>query len=278
MYKISICAIIKDEKDLKEWIAYHKVIGFDHFYIYDNNENPIELNYNFCTHIKFPGKNQQINAYKDFIKNYAKETEYVCLIDADEYVVFKEKYKSVKEIIEEFPEDLDALMLNWKLFANKEEKRNAGLVFDIIRTKQQHISSRGYKQKVSISEFDKNIKTIAKTSTIHDVPNPHHFVHNKNAQVYCGDLINKHPRSFSEKNDLIKNSIYHLETDPLIWVNHYYIKSIEEFRIKCEIRGRADISSKKNYQKELAKINKLINDSNEILVWKQKVLDMMENL
>ena len=42
MHKISICCIVKNEDDLLEWALYHKLIGFDHIYIYDNNDSPID--------------------------------------------------------------------------------------------------------------------------------------------------------------------------------------------------------------------------------------------
>lgn len=37
-YNLSVCAIFNNEaKYLKEWIEYHRMIGVDHFYLYDNN-------------------------------------------------------------------------------------------------------------------------------------------------------------------------------------------------------------------------------------------------
>ncbi len=36
-HQLSICAIFKNEaKFLKEWIEYHRLVGVDHFYLYDN--------------------------------------------------------------------------------------------------------------------------------------------------------------------------------------------------------------------------------------------------
>lgn len=36
-YYFSICAIFKDESlSIKEWIEYHKLIGVEHFYLYNN--------------------------------------------------------------------------------------------------------------------------------------------------------------------------------------------------------------------------------------------------
>ena len=36
-YQLSICAFFKNEaRYLKEWIEYHRLIGVDHFYLYNN--------------------------------------------------------------------------------------------------------------------------------------------------------------------------------------------------------------------------------------------------
>ena len=38
-YHIGICSIFKNEAPfLKEFIVYHKMIGVDHFYLYNNNQ------------------------------------------------------------------------------------------------------------------------------------------------------------------------------------------------------------------------------------------------
>lgn len=45
-YKIVLCAIFKNEgRFLKEWIEYHRLIGVDHFFMYNNNstDNYIEI-------------------------------------------------------------------------------------------------------------------------------------------------------------------------------------------------------------------------------------------
>ena len=39
-YFLSLCSIIKDENNLIEFILYHWLIGFEHFFIYDNDSNP----------------------------------------------------------------------------------------------------------------------------------------------------------------------------------------------------------------------------------------------
>ena len=37
-YNVSICGIFKNEgKYLREWIEFHKIVGVEHFYLYNNN-------------------------------------------------------------------------------------------------------------------------------------------------------------------------------------------------------------------------------------------------
>ena len=37
MRYLALCCIVKDENMfLKEWLAYHALLGVEHFYIYDN--------------------------------------------------------------------------------------------------------------------------------------------------------------------------------------------------------------------------------------------------
>ncbi len=35
---MSLCAIFKDEADyLREWIEFHRIVGVEHFYLYNNS-------------------------------------------------------------------------------------------------------------------------------------------------------------------------------------------------------------------------------------------------
>ena len=256
MHKISICCIVKNEDDLLEWALYHKLIGFDHIYIYDNNDSPIDFDLDFCTIIRYPGAVQQMNAYNNYLNNYKNESKYICMIDADEYVVLHD-IDNIKNLLDELPSDLDGLILNWKLFMSEEKKRKEGLVFEKITSyKKNYIKKDG---KVLELEYDKNYKTIAKTDKIREIKNPHSFEYkNEDANVYCGDLKTK-----VEKN---KIPVYYLFTEPRISINHYFIKSLEEFEKKCD-RGRATCNGKKNYKKEIRHIANLSEGKTKILEW-----------
>ncbi len=106
-YNLSICAIFKNEKRyLKEWIEYHRLVGVDHFYLYDNNSvdrpNTVLQPYikaGIVTLIAWPDALQknndeiwalstQVSAYENATKFRAlNQTKWLVIIDIDEYLL-----------------------------------------------------------------------------------------------------------------------------------------------------------------------------------------------
>lgn len=110
-YNISICAIFKTEpKFLNEWIEYHKLIGVDHFYLYNNTGkryHNISLNSyigrGVVSLINWPvicpsdDQDQddyvwalisQVSAYENVIKMRAsRESKWLIFMELDEYLV-----------------------------------------------------------------------------------------------------------------------------------------------------------------------------------------------
>ena len=94
-YNVSICAIFKNEsKYIKEWIEFHKIVGIEHFYMYNNfSEDDYKsvlnsyINEGIVTLIEWPKKQGQIEAYHDCIKRFSLETKWLGFIDLDEFIV-----------------------------------------------------------------------------------------------------------------------------------------------------------------------------------------------
>ncbi len=109
-YILSICALFKNEaKYLKEWIEYHRLVGVDHFYLYnvgsgDHFHTILQpyLEKKIVTLVQWPeainlqnednaGKwalSTQIPAYENAVNFLAKgETEWLILLDISEYLV-----------------------------------------------------------------------------------------------------------------------------------------------------------------------------------------------
>lgn len=124
-YALVVCA--RWEKDhIIEWIAYHKIIGFNHIYIYSNDDDPSELyriikpiqitspqliTYNHCGR-----QGDQRGMYFHFWENYSNEAEWVIFLDVDEFL--NTNGAGIDEIVEAFSSDIGAIYFNWILFGN----------------------------------------------------------------------------------------------------------------------------------------------------------------
>jgi hypothetical protein len=115
--KVAICLICKDENQyLKEWIDYHRDLGFNHFFIYDNNSRiPISKTIDKqpdCTVIvwKDDKLGKQNRAYFDCCQKN-KQYDWILFIDTDEFLILK-KHKTVQEFLGYYKSFL-AVGLNW---------------------------------------------------------------------------------------------------------------------------------------------------------------------
>jgi hypothetical protein len=124
--KCSLVACARwEQRYIVEWLEYNRSIGFDHVYLYCNDDDPQELyeaaypfltgSQPFVTFRHFGLQGQQRQMYRHFVKNYARETEWFSFIDIDEFLTIK-KYKSVYEWISQEHKFADCILLNW-LFA-----------------------------------------------------------------------------------------------------------------------------------------------------------------
>ena len=121
-YYISICSCFKDEApNLKEWIEYHKLVGVDHFYLYNNNstDNFREvlapyIDEGSVTLIDFPRVPIQPYCYEHCINNYSEETSWLALTDIDEYFV-PLKEDNLKDWLKK-REKYPVILIYWKMF------------------------------------------------------------------------------------------------------------------------------------------------------------------
>ncbi len=129
-YKYSIVACARwEESDIVEWIEYHRAVGFDHFYIYSNDDTPTTLLKTLTPYLldenplvtlrHWPFAGQQPQIYFNFMENYLHETEWFSFLDVDEFLVFKGS-NSVARFMQPFEKDFDAVYFNWVLYGHNE--------------------------------------------------------------------------------------------------------------------------------------------------------------
>lgn len=121
-YKIVICGIFKNEAAyLKEWLEYHKMIGIEHFYLYNNNSNDNftailqpYLDRGLVTLIEWPYDHAQIEAYKHFYETFRNDTQWVSFLDIDEF--FCPRYKTTLIDWIKTKEKYPVIQVNWRMF------------------------------------------------------------------------------------------------------------------------------------------------------------------
>lgn len=218
---LSICAIVKNEgADIKEWIEFHKLVGVERFYIYDNNstDNTREILKPYIKSEEVIMKKWrirpiQLRAYDDCLQRVCNETTWLAFIDADEFL-FGTKEDNIKKLLQDY-EQYPGVVVNWLVFGSSGyDKKPEGLVIE------------KYNLRGHLSFKENNvIKSIVQPKlTISTSLNPHNFIYKKKSQS-----VNEEFKPFVG-NASMKNSTKKLR------INHYSIKSKEEF-IKKKERG-----------------------------------------
>lgn len=223
-FHLCVTAIIKNEAlYIEEWICFHRVLGVDHFFIFDNNsEDDIDnvlrsyINHGIVTLIRWPMLGGQADAYNYSAHFLGHTTEWMAYIDIDEFIVLKET-GSIPEFLSAL-EGADQLLIPWRNFYfSGHEKRPPGLVIENY-TLAENVPPGGL---ASI-----NAKAIVRPAVVKRV-SAHNGTTTSQATV---DGLN---RRVPETHAL------EVPNYDRIQLNHYYTKSYEEFRAKI---GRGQVS------------------------------------
>ena len=121
-YEVSLCLIFKNEaKVLREWIEYHRLVGVDHFYLYNNFSEDDYMSVlapyieeGIVTLTEWPYKYAQVKAYQDCYQKAKHETHWLGYIDSDEFVNLL-KDNDIKSYLNRY-KAYPAVYLYWQMF------------------------------------------------------------------------------------------------------------------------------------------------------------------
>lgn len=172
MSRLAICAIFKNEAPyLLEWIAYHRIVGFDHFYLYDNDSTDGGSALIRASHLgahvtltQWPPRPGQLSAYRHFIDHHAQTCDWVAFIDIDEFLLPLNE-RSVRPALDRLPH-ASAVLVHWRVFGPSGwMERPEGLVIDNYTMRGED----GFSANL-------HVKSIVRCTDLLDVTaNPHEF-------------------------------------------------------------------------------------------------------
>jgi hypothetical protein len=224
--KCGICLITKSTsiEYIKEWVDWYLIsIGFDRIWIYDGNDTDeifkLYADSKTVTVIQWPGSYNQLQAYRDFLKKQKtgeyEKMDWIVNFDDDEFLMIENESVKIKDILK--THKTDSLGVNLLFFGSSGVDKKIGV---------SQIDNFTKRTRLDYPE-NKTIKMIAKVDKIENsnemfTYNVKSLTTNVNGEL-CSDFQTKKP------------------LDKVLWVNHYFTRSKEEFAAKIA-RGRADYS------------------------------------
>jgi hypothetical protein len=132
---LSVCAIYRNEaKDLREWIEFHRLIGVERFFLYDNRSTDDHLDVlapyiesGVVVHHDWPLFPGQFEAYDHCMAEHRNESRWIALLDVDEFL-FSPTGAKVSDLLVEF-EQHPSVGVNQLMFGSSGHRtRPPGLV------------------------------------------------------------------------------------------------------------------------------------------------------
>lgn len=129
--KVAISAIGKlENKYIREWVEYNKLIGIDKIFLYDNNDTWGEyfqdvikdyIDSDFVSIIDYRGKKVvQCESYQKTLSYFYHDYDFICFIDCDEFITFT-KVKNIKEYLSNgLFNNFDIIKLNFLAYGDNE--------------------------------------------------------------------------------------------------------------------------------------------------------------
>ena len=221
-YYLAVCAIAKNEGPyFKEWIEWHRKLGVEKFYIYDNESTDCTkevlapyIESGLVEYCYFPGYRKQLAAYDDCLEKYRWDTRWIAFIDLDEFIV-PIKDKTIPDFLRKF-EGFPAVEINWLIYGSGGAK-----------TKVPGTMMERFKHHSKLEHYlNRHVKSIVDTRKVFNLIGCHEAARIEGyAADSHGNPIKKHFREREPQQDVIR-------------INHFAVRSFEEF-LEKQNRGRA---------------------------------------
>jgi glycosyl transferase family 92 len=215
---LSVFAIYYNEADyLREWIEFHKLVGFERFYLYNNfstdRHREVLAPYiadGTVIHHEWPVEPAQFAGYRDILERCRDQTFWLGIFDIDEFL-FSPTGEKVSDVLRRDFEEFPGVGVNEISFGT------SGHV-----TKQPGPAIETFVRRCALDKpRNRIIKSIVQPREVADVGNdPHYF-------RYVGGR-----QAVTENKQPIQGSATKAVSVDLLRINHYMTRSQEERELK----------------------------------------------
>lgn len=227
-HDLAMVSISKNEGPyIKEWIDYHKLIGFTKFYFYDNESNDDTqeilkpyIKQGVVEYTLILGKARQLDAYNDAINKHKNECRWMAFMDMDEYLMPMKPENNIIDILHRLTRETGAagIGINWAVFGSSGHTTSPnGLIIENFTHRSTNMHWTNF-----------HIKTICNPRLVKNYISPHYPLYKLGAY------------SIGESN---KKRLWgwfcHDVNYQNIRINHYFTKSKEQY-IQKRARGLGD--------------------------------------
>ena len=221
-----------------EWVEYHRSIGFEHFFIYGNDDDfrilaevlaPL-ISSRVVTFTHCPELGEQVKMYLHFLRWHARSCEWICFLDQDEYIRLTGFHDSIHELTNLAARNYDSVELNWLNYGTS----------GFLDRPQGSVLRKYIRRESALHINTKHITRAGSFFSEGFVRGP--FWHSLGGSTVrkCSALFD--PISFSEllENSELKDRYVEYVTtqsDKLIesgCIAHYHLKSEADFRRRVE--------------------------------------------
>jgi hypothetical protein len=226
---LSICAIYRDEAPyLREWVEFHRLIGAERFFLYDNLSTdhhlealaPYTEDGTVVLH-EWAVPNGQLLAYEHCLEQHRHDSRWIAFLDIDEFL-FSPAGQPVSELLIDY-EAWPGVGVNWAMFGTSGH-----------RTKPPGLVVESYVRRVIAAPLNSHIKSIVDpTRTVSCGPNPHYFLYRDGQAV-------------DENRCPLEGAWSTSVSFSRLRINHYWTKSEAEARSKFG-KGTADESQPREW-------------------------------
>ena len=237
-YTVSICAIFRDEGAyLKEWLEYHLIIGVDHFYLYNNfsKDNYREILAPYIengqvTLIDWPIPQGQMAAFADCVEKFSHKTNWIGFIDLDEFVVPNHE-TDIKDFLKHF-RNRPLVLIYWLYFTSSgllTRDRSKPLIEELTISWKKYADIGKLFFNTAYDYADDSSKNM--------------YMHYRWARI--GRMMLPPVNVFDKVCIFGENPVP--SDDMPVQINHYVVKSYEEFQEKTK---KGDAVFKNNIKDE----------------------------